>query len=448
MDTQLAYSAPEAVKSVQGDPLQQLAPRPRTLDDTGLSRNFLAELIAKHLYSAGVLTLRQLSVRIALAGPVMEDLILFLRGEAYVEVRSAIEDSGLRYALTDRGRSLALDALYKSGYVGRAPVPLAEYNRIVKAQTMHQRVVSRERMESVFGNMVLHGGLLEQLGPAMHSGRPVFVYGPAGAGKTYVASRLANLFDDSILVPHAIAVGETVIQFFDPVYHKRVDDSADPEHMMLDTGHDPRYLHCYRPMVMTGGELTLDMLELTYDAGTKQYHAPLQLKANNGVCMIDDLGRQRVQPVDLLNRWIVPMEERRDFLALGSGEHFPIPFEVVLIFSTNLDPLDLADEAFLRRLGYKIRFDYLDENEFTAIWCQVCEARGVEYDADLVNSLIKHHYQTEQRPMLPCHPRDLIGLALDLARYHGKGNTFSSDELNAAWKSYFVKPVVTHLQQL
>ena len=333
MDIQLVKNATpsEAV----ADPMQQLAPRPRTLAETGLSRNFIAELIAKHLYSAGVLTLRQLAGRMALAGPVLDDLILFLRAEAYVEVRSAIDDNGSRYALTDRGRALALDALYKSGYVGRAPVPLDEYTRIVNAQTMHQRVISQEHMERVFKNMVLKEGLLEQLGPAMHSGRPLFVYGPAGSGKTYVASRLAKLFDDTILIPHAISIGETVIQFFDPVYHKRVKDAVDSEHMMLHQGHDPRYLNCYRPMVMTGGELTLDMLELTYDAGTKQYHAPLQLKANNGVCMIDDLGRQRVQPVDLLNRWIVPMEERRDFLALGSGDHFPVPFEVVLIFSTN-----------------------------------------------------------------------------------------------------------------
>jgi len=428
------------------DPMQQLAPRPCTLADTGLSRNFLAELIAKHLYNAGVLTMRQLSERIALAGPVLDDLILFLRGEAYVEVRGAVDDNGLRYALTDRGRALALDSLNKSGYTGRAPVPLDEYIRIVKAQALHERVVSQEHMQHVFADMILKKGLLEQLGPAMHSGRPIFVYGPAGSGKTYVASRLANLFDDSILVPHAIAIGETVIQLFDPVYHKRVDDAVDPAHMMLDHGHDPRYLHCYRPMVMTGGELTLDMLELTYDAGTRQYHAPLQLKANNGVCMIDDLGRQRVQPVDLLNRWIVPMEERRDFLALGSGEHFPVPFQVVLIFSTNLDPLELADEAFLRRLGYKIRFEYLDADEFIAIWRQVCAARQIEFDADLVKGLIDRHYAIEKKPMLPCHPRDLIGLAQDLARYHGKGNTITGDDLDAAWGNYFVRPVATHLE--
>ncbi|MDX1698037.1 MAG: hypothetical protein R3308_07095 [Thiohalobacterales bacterium] len=436
MDIQLIKNA--APEAEAADPLQLLAPRPRTLSDTGLSRNFLAELVAKHLYSAGVLTLRQLAMRIALAGPVLEDLILFLRGEAYIEVRGAVDDSGLRYALTDRGRALALDALNKSGYTGRAPVPLEEYTRIVKAQTMCERSVSQEHMQDVFSSMILKDGLLEQLGPAMHSGRPIFIYGPAGAGKTYVASRLANLFDDSILIPHAIAIGETVIQFFDPVYHKRVEGSADADHMMLDHGHDPRYLNCYRPMVMTGGELTLDMLELTYDAGTRQYHAPLQLKANNGVCMIDDLGRQRVQPVDLLNRWIVPMEERRDFLALGSGEHFPIPFEVVLIFSTNLDPLDLADEAFLRRLGYKIRFDYLNNEEFTAIWRQVCEARGLEFDAEQVKWLIERHYMREQKPMLPCHPRDLLGIALDRARYQNLPLQVTRDLLDFAWQSYFV----------
>ena len=208
---------------------------------------------------------------------------------------------------------------------------------------------------------------------------------------------------------------------------------------MLENGHDPRYVRCRRPGVMTGGELTLDMLELSYDADSKQYQAPLQLKANNGVFMIDDLGRQRVAPVDLLNRWIVPMENRRDFMYLGSGLHFPVPFEVVLIFSTNMNPLELADEAFLRRIGHKVRFDTLNENEFEGIWHQVCDERGIEFNKEILDYLLKEHYAKEQKPMLPCHPRDLIGLALDMIHYKDENAEITPETIKSAWQSYFVR---------
>ena len=419
---------------------EQIAPRPLTLAETGLSDNFTYELIAKHLYSAGVLTLHDLSERIALAGTVLEEVIAFLRQDAYIEVRGAAEgQSGLRYALTDRGRALALDSLIKSGYIGPAPVPLKEYDRVVRAQSVHDQVVSQSRMQVKFANIVLQHGLLDQLGPAMHSGRAIFIYGPPGVGKTFICSKLASLFDDDVLIPHAISLGDTVIQIFDPVYHHRVEETETSNKVMLEHGHDPRFVRCRRPGVMTGGELTLDMLELSYDADSKQYQAPLQLKANNGVFMIDDLGRQRVAPVDLLNRWIVPMENRRDFMYLGSGLHFPVPFEVVLIFSTNMNPLELADEAFLRRIGHKIRFDTLDKNEFESIWKQVCEERNIEFNKELLNYLLKEHYEKEQRPMLPCHPRDLIGLALDMVHYKDENEQITPELIQAAWQSYFVR---------
>lgn len=422
------------------DQLAQLAPRPRTLSETGLSDNFTYELIAKHLYSAGVLTLHELSQRIALAGSVLEEVIGFLRQDAYVEIRGAAEgSSGLRYALTDRGRALALDALLKSGYTGPAPVPLKEYDRIVQAQSVHEQLVDQHRMQVKFANVILQHNLLDQLGPAVHSGRAIFIYGPPGVGKTYICNKLATLFDDDILIPHAIALGDTVIQFFDPVYHNKVAEPGDVDRVMLENGHDPRYIRCSRPGIMTGGELTLDMLELSYDADSKQYQAPLQLKANNGVFMIDDLGRQRVAPADLLNRWIVPMENRRDFMYLGSGLHFPVPFEVVLIFSTNMNPLELADEAFLRRIGHKILFNTLNEAEFEGVWRQVCNERGVEFNKGLLDYLVKDFYQKEQRPMLPCHPRDLIGLALDMVRYRDENTEITPETIKSAWQSYFVR---------
>lgn len=426
--------------AADSDELIRLAPRPQSLAETGLSRHFIYELIAKHLYKAGVLTLHELSERIALSGAVLEEVIGFLRQDAYIEILGAIEGKvGLRYALTDRGRALALDSLIKSGYVGPAPVPLREYSRVVKAQSVHNREVSLSRMQVRFANVTLQHGLLDKLGPALHSGRAIFIYGPPGAGKTYICQKLATLFDDDILIPHAISVGETVIQVFDPVYHQLRADNTDTGKLMLLQGHDPRYARCHRPAVMTGGELTLDMLELSYDTDTKQYQAPLQLKANNGVFMIDDLGRQRVAPVDLLNRWIVPMENRLDYMYLGSGLHFPIPFEVILIFSTNMNPLELADEAFLRRIGHKIRFDTLNQQEFEAIWRQVCDERGVEFNREILNYLFKELYQGDRVPMLPCHPRDLVGLSLDMVRYRDERTEITPETIRSAWDSYFVR---------
>jgi len=426
--------------SPEFDQLASLAPRPQTLAESGLSMHFTYELITKHLYNAGVLTLYELSERLALAATVIEEVIAFLRQDAYIEIRGATEGkSGLRYALTDRGRALALDSLIKSGYIGPAPVPLKEYTRIVKAQSVHNRVVSQSMMQVRLAGVTLQHGLLEKLGPAVHSGRAIFIYGPPGAGKTYICQKLAHLFEDDILIPHAVSVGETVIQVFDRVYHRPLADSSYTEKNVLLHGHDPRFIRCHRPAVMTGGELTLDMLELSYDADTKQYQAPLQLKANNGVFMIDDLGRQRVAPVDLLNRWIVPMENRRDYMYLGSGMHFPVPFEVILIFSTNMNPLELADEAFLRRIGHKIRFDTLNQQEFEAIWRQVCDERGIEFNREILNYLFKEHYQEELVPMLPCHPRDLIGLALDMVRYRDEKAELTPETIRSAWDSYFVR---------
>ncbi|MGZ5055213.1 MAG: hypothetical protein ACXWAT_09770 [Methylobacter sp.] len=425
------------------DALRQVAPRPRNLDETGLTQDFLCDLLAKHCYWGGILNQQQLVERTALAWPVLESLLNFMRTSGYIEVLSPNESSMLlRYALTERGRNLALDAQLKSGYVGYAPVPLTLYERVVQAQSIHRNVVSREDMARVFKDVVIRESVLDQLGPAMHSGRPIFVYGPPGSGKTYTGMHLLGLLADSILIPHALAVGDYVVQFFDPSIHHPVTPEDKSSQLMMNEGHDPRFVRCQRPSVITGGELTLDMLELSHDVTTKQYFAPLQLKANNGIYMIDDLGRQRVETTDLLNRWIVPLEQKQDYLTVGSGTRFPVSFDVVLIFSTNLDPLSLADEAFLRRLGYKVRFDVLSQKEYEIIWRQVCDKHAVTFDATAF-SYILELYRRENRPLLPCQPRDLLGLVMDQCRYEGVTNLVTTERLDSAWNSYFVRPVVT-----
>ena len=415
----------------------QLARRPKSLSETGLRLSLISDLLGKHLYDAGTLTLSGLRHRIALAGPILEEVLAFLRREGRIEVRGpASDEPTLRYALTERGRSAAQDALARSGYLGPAPVPLETYSQIVREQSVHDRMVTRELMRAAFADVVLDAQMLDRLGPALNSGKAIFVYGDAGTGKTYITRRLSRLIGDTVLVPHAIAVGETIIQVFDPGVHTAVGGSSSG--VLLDDGHDQRFVLCRRPLAVTGGELVPEMLEVQFDPATRQFRAPLQLKATNGMLIIDDLGRQRVSPEVVLNRWIVPMEEGRDYLTLPTGQHFAALFDLILVFSTNLKPADLADEAFLRRIGYKIQFEALTPEQYHEIWRQVCEQHGVAYDASVCQGVIDLLHRPAKIPLLPCHPRDLIDMALDHAAYLGEDDGLEPNSLEWAWKNYFV----------
>jgi hypothetical protein len=414
-----------------------VAPRPQTLAATGLSTAFLCELIEKHLFEGGVLSMRDLVVRSALSGRLLEELLGFLRKEGRIEVRAQHGDQpGLGYAVTERGRGSAMASLMVSGYVGPTPVPLAHYNEVVRLQSVRGRKVTRERMTLAFTDTVLDPAMLDRLGPALNSGKAIFVYGAPGTGKTFITQRLARLFADTCLIPHAIAIGDTVMRVFDSSVHRQFQDSSPV--VMLNRGHDPRYVLCTRPLVITGGELTTDMLEVQYDPATRQYRAPLQVKANGGMLILDDLGRQRIPPASVLNRWIMPMEEGVDYLSMNTGQHFRTPFDVILVFSTNLQPQDLVDDAFLRRIGYKIGFHPLDAEQYHLIWRRVCETSGLSYQPALCQFMIDSLYAPSGTALLPCHPRDLIGMALDRAAYLDEGDGLSTSALRWAWDNYFV----------
>jgi hypothetical protein len=412
--------------------------RPRTAADTGLSEAFLADLVCKHLFEGGVLDLRELTRRTAMSGALLQDICAFLRADGQVEARGTHPDSAmLRFGLTDRGRASALEALGRDGYVGPAPVPLAQYARTVANQSLSTHTVDFDTLRTGFADTVIQPKLLDQLGPALHSGRAMFIYGPPGTGKSFIARRLARLLAGEVLVPHAIMVSGKAIRCFDPGVHEAMHPLHEGERVKFDQGDDPRYVRCRRPVAITGGELTMDMLEVQYDEATRSYRAPVQLLANNGMLVIDDLGRQRLEPQQLLNRWIVPLEERHDHLILRNGQHFRVPFDVVLVFSTNRNPLELADQAFLRRIGYKIRFEPLEEADYLTIWQQECRHRGIDYDPALARFVLDELHARHGVPLLPCHPRDLIDLSVDYGRYMNQ-EPLSTEALCRAWETYFV----------
>ncbi|MHA6963634.1 AAA family ATPase [Zobellella denitrificans] len=410
-----------------------LLPKPRTLAETGLSRELLFRLILRHLQEEGSLSLPILSERLCLRGSIVEPLLQELKTLQLVEVRaSGRMDEPIRYALTNKGQYEAQEVSARDGYIGPAPIPLADYNKLVLAQSLGERSIRRERLLAALDNMVISQDLINTLGPALNSRRPLLIYGHAGTGKSFLCHRFNKIFDEHIYVPHAIAVQNTIIPVFDPLYHWRVDEHDEKDR-------DGRYIPCKRPLVMVGGELKLDMLEVHFDRQSRQYSPPLQLKANNGVFLIDDLGRQGFSADELFNRWIVPMEERRDFLSLPNGLHFDIPFEQILVFSTNLDPETIADEAFLRRLGYKIHLQAMPVELYKQVWNMNLEKYQLVATEPLFRFMVEELHENSAKPLIACYPRDILGIARDIMHFNGQaGQPLSEEILRKAWNMYCV----------
>ncbi|HSD44724.1 MAG TPA: ATP-binding protein [Burkholderiales bacterium] len=412
---------------------------PQRVEDTGLDFSFLVELLAKVLYVRGQLRLPDLGAHVKLPPGVLEPLLTFMRTERLCEmVRRGETEGAMAYNLTDLGRSRAQDFLQRSQYAGPAPVNLKAYVSQVEKQSIVDMGVTRQKLNQAFSGIVIKEQLLNQFGAAMNSGRAIFVYGPAGSGKTYIAERLVGLLSGGVAIPYAIEVDNEVIQVFDPVVHEPVAvQGSKPS--VLDRGRsdDDRWVLCRRPVVLTGAELTLAMVDLEFDHKARFYQAPPQVKANNGLFIVDDLGRQLVSPQDLMNRWIVPLDRRVDYLALHTGKKFQIPFDVIVVFSSNIQPSKLADEAFLRRLGYKIFVGPLDETEYRAIFMQVCAQTRIAFAEDGYRYVLEELHGKNGKPLLACHPRDILCQVRDIARFNGVPPELSQKLLTWAWDNYF-----------
>ena len=417
-------------------------PLPRTVAETGLSVDQIEQLLIKTLHT-GELTGVALAERVGLPYSLLEPLIERLRSERLVEVRGATGSgtAGYRYALTDLGRDRATQYLDINRYVGPAPVSLASYVAAMDAIRQARGFIDRERLDQGFSHLVVPDSLFDQLGPAVNAGKAIFLYGPPGNGKTVLGEGLGRALGGHMYVPYAIDVEGQIVTLFDPICHETCDEEGGlASRLIAEAPRDRRWVRIRRPIVIVGGELTLSMLDLTFNPIAKYHEAPLQLKANGGVLLVDDFGRQRMRPEDLLNRWIVPLEGRVDYLTLYSGKKFQVPFDVLSVFATNLDPKSLADEAFLRRIPYKIAVGDPSLEQFGRIFQMNCERRQLRFHQVMVAYLHRRHYRPTNRPLRACHPRDLIDQITALCRYRGINPVITRELIDAACTSYFVDP--------
>jgi hypothetical protein len=415
-------------------------PPPATLPETGLHPDTLAQLLMKTLV-AGEASGTQLADALRLPYSVLDALVQHARVEKLVEVRGAggVGAAGYRYALTDLGRDRAMQFLDINRYVGPAPVPLTQYQAYTRACMAARPWVSRDTLSTGFDQLVVNQGMYDKLGPAVNSGKSLFLYGAPGNGKTVVAEGIGRALGSDMYVPFAMDVDGQTITMFDPVNHVRKAAAGSSDSVIATAVHDRRWEQIRRPVVVVGGELTLEMLDLTFNPIAKFYEAPIQMKANGGVFVVDDFGRQRIPPRDLLNRWIVPLESRVDFLTLHTGRKFEIPFNVFIIFATNLKPESLADEAFLRRIPYKIRAKNPTQDEYTKIFELNCRKRGLAFDPVMVEYLQRKYYQPRKLQMRACHPRDLVEQVVDMCRYEQREPAINRDMLDRACASYFLE---------
>ncbi|MSQ27041.1 MAG: ATP-binding protein [Dehalococcoidia bacterium] len=409
--------------------------RIRSIEYTGVTEAFLSELVLKALYLRGQATAYDLveTIKLPFYG-VVEDLLRDLTNQelCFISRGDSMSPLSYSYSITANGQTRATEVANRNAYVGPAPVPLEEYCQAVAVQALESVHVSEDDMKAAFRNMAIDQEIFGQLGPAINSARSMFLFGPPGNGKTAIAETLVRMQGGAVYVPHAVAVGSEVVRVYDPVHHLPVSRELSGDH------DDPRWILTKRPVVTVGGELTLPMLDLIYNDHAKFYEAPFQFKANNGAFFIDDFGRQQVSPHDLLNRWIVPLEKRIDFLTLRTGQKIEVPFDTLVMFSTNLEPRDLVDEAFLRRIRYKIEIKSPTPAQFKEIFQRVCAAKGIKYDDAVVDYLPNEKYSALDVHPRAVHPRDLLEQVVDYSSYRQIEPMLTRETMDISCHNYFV----------
>ncbi len=405
-------------------------PMPETVEETGLSFQFLADLALKTAATETVQTTAAIAERLCLPVTLTEMLLQHLYREKLVEIRGNIGLNNNRYAVLDRGWDQLRRIMEISGYVGPTPVSLTAYTAMMRSQAQPEDLVGPDTVSEAFHDLVLPDSLLQTLGFAINSRRSLFISGIPGTGKTSVAERINNALQTPVWIPYAVAVDEHVISVYDGHNHERALDEAQFDSF------DRRWLRIARPLIIVGGEMTLESTDLIYNHAARYYEAPFQMKANCGTLVIDDFGRQRVEPEALLNRWIVPLERKVDFLTLHTGKKISVPFEELVVFSTNLEPSRLVDEAFLRRMGYRVRIEPPSEETYRRIFERYTENAGVSYEPLVLDYLISK-YPAERRVMKACEPRDLINRFMDICQYKGLQPALTTELLDLAWSNYF-----------
>lgn len=414
---------------------------PQTVEEAGIGLDLILQLALKSLHFSGELAGTDLSRRLGLEFHVIQPALDLLKAQQQISIVGGgfMGGASYRYRISDTGRTRAALFLESSHYVGTAPVPLAQYQAYMRAyRAAMPRGATQERVRQAFSHLVISESVLDQLGPAINAGHSMFVYGPPGNGKTVISQAIHNLLEGDIAIPHALEVEGNIVRLFDPVNHEVVEPEQDRDSLTSLFAGDRRWVRCRRPMVMVGGELTLSSLELSYNPTSGFYRAPVQAIANGGVLVIDDFGRQQCSPRELLNRWIVPLESRVDFLTLQSGQKIELPFMTLIVFATNIRPAELVDEAFLRRIQYKIFAESPTVEDFKAIFATCCRDLGATAEPGLVEHVLVDYYRPRNIPLRGCHPRDLIKQALSLASYLDRPAHLTPDLLEAACNSYFV----------
>ncbi len=435
--------------NVQVNPVPQASgvqapPSPRTLEDIGISPVMMRDILLKTMFRTNLSLVSDIARRICLPVPLTQDLVDMARSQRMIEATGTLHATSgneMGYQLTDGGKARALDALSQSEYYGAVPVPLEHYREQVKCQSIRNIKLSRDQLMSGMGHLILPPDLISNLGPAVTSGRSILMYGPPGNGKSSISHGIRAAIGDKVYVPRAIEYAGQVISVYDPIVHSAAEDVKDDPNSLRRTSNrfDQRYVYCERPSVITGGELSLDMLDLAYNPTARTYQAPLQLKATGGIFIIDDLGRQAEPPQKIVNRWIVPLEESRDILALQSGEKFTVPFDTLVIFSTNFHPNEIFDGAALRRIFFKIKIDGPDQANFLKIFAMVAKKKKMPLDERALMHLMKVKFPSIANNYANYQPTFLIDQMISVCEFEGIPYQMTPDLIDRAWANMFVR---------